>query len=177
MSKKFYLITVASTLSLSILIILSFVYFESKRHPENYDQVTLPKEEDNNEKNYANLPIEEISQKPKLEIQTKEGSVEINNVYKKIVEKLSQNGVSFADNDDYYIAFYPKDNGFLITINNPDVVSAAKKAEAGFLNDLGISKDDACKLKVSITVPAGVNEKYSGKIYGFSFCSGVEVIK
>ena len=168
MNKKFYIITILITLVIAAAIVLIFVYYKSgtKNNVVNETQKQSGG-------NYELLPIGELAKKPNLEIQTNDGKVVINNVYKNPTEKLSRNGVAFKDNNDYYMAFYPQDNGFLIVINNTDVVSAERKAESSFLDQLGITKEQACKLKVSITVPFDISEKYSGGIYGFSFCSNV----
>jgi len=172
MSKKFYLITIAITLVIAACIVSLFVYFKNKT--QQSDITEIAKE---NKSNYELLPIEELAKKTSLDIQTSKEVVSINNVYKNPIEKLSRNGVAFADNDDYYMAFYPQDNGFLISINNSDVVSAERKAEDSFLKQLEIAKDQACQLKVSITVPYNVSKKYSGGVYGLSFCSGANIIK
>ena len=173
MSKKFYLITVAVTLIISAAIVFFFFNFSRNVSEETTQKIS----EKTKEGKYINLPIEELSQKSKLEIETGSGDVEINNVYKKLKEKLSKNGVAFEDNNDYYMAFYPQDNGFLIVINNADVISAGEKAEKNFMEQLGITKEQACKLKVSITVPYDVSEEYSGEVFGFSFCPDAEHIK
>jgi hypothetical protein len=170
MSRKFYLITIAITLAISTLIILLFVYSRNKVAQTNIAPI-------DNKSGYELLPIEELTQKPSLQIQTEKGKITINNIYKNPIEQLSKNGVTFAKNTDYYMAFYPQDDGFLISINNSEVISAERKAEDAFLKQLGVTKDQACQLKVSITVPASVSEKYSGGVYGFSFCSGVDHIE
>lgn len=106
---------------------------------------------------------------PKFTIKTPEGNVEVNNVYRNAIERLSKNGVAFKDND-YYMAYYPEDQGFLIVIQNTDIEATRKKAEADFLEILGITQEQACKLRVSLTVPLKVNEKAGGGNYGLSFC-------
>jgi len=40
------------------------------------------------------------------------------------------------------------------------------------LQQLGISEQDACRLRYSVSVPFSVNPLYSGKNLGFSFCPG-----
>ena len=172
MSKKFYLITILITLAIAAIIVSLFIYYKNKTQQNNATEV--PKE---NAISYESLPIEELAKEPNLDIETSKGVVSINNVYKNPLEKLSNNGVSFADSADYYMAFYPQDSGFLITIKNSDVISAERKAEDSLLKQLEITKDQACQLKVSVTVPSSVSKKYSGGVYGFSFCSGVKHIE
>lgn len=98
------------------------------------------------------------------------GTVNLNNVYRNSVENLSQNGVAFKDKSDYYMAYYPQNQGFLIVIRNPDIKSARGKAEADFLQTLDIDKTTACQLNISLSVPYSVNPAASGKEYGLSFC-------
>ena len=174
MSKKFYFITIVITLAVAASIVALFMYFESKSKDQ---QEIIETETSDVENNNGHLPIEELAKKPNLNIQTEEGVITINNVYKNPVERLSMDGIAFAKNENYYMAFYPQDEGFLISINDHDVVPAAKKAEDDFIKQLNITKEQACKLKVSITVAFDVNEDYAGGNYGFSFCSGVNSIK
>jgi hypothetical protein len=108
----------------------------------------------------------------KMSVKTKDGnSLSLNNVYRQSVEKLDQNGVDFKENSDYYMAYYPQDQSFVITILNPDIKNARYKAERDLLEALGIEDDStACQLNVSITVPYNVNADASGQEYGLSFC-------
>jgi ABC-type antimicrobial peptide transport system permease subunit len=173
MSKKFYLLTIIGTLVIAAIIVSIFVYYENK----NQQTVANKSTGQNGQGEYLTLPIGEIAKKPNLEIPTEKEKVNINNVYKNPVEKLSQNGVAFKENSDYYMAFYPEDNGFLIVINSSDVISAEKRAEDDFLKQLGITKDQACELKISVTVPVSVSETYGGGTYGLSFCPGGNPLK
>lgn len=170
MSKKFYIVTIAITLAVAAIIVLFFIYLSSKNSVETPQVNQKPGK-------YLMLPVDEISKKENLVIDTNQGQVNISNIYKNPVYSLSKNGVEFSDNDFYSMGFYPEDEGFLIVIENSDVKNSAKKAENEFLSKLGISQQQACQLKVSITVPYTVNEKYSGGVYGFSFCSGVDHIE
>ncbi len=172
MSKKFYLVTVIVTLGIAAILVLFLFFFTGKNKQAGTSQnVSRTKE------NYELLPIEDLAKKPNLQIDTNKGSVAIDNVYKNPVEKLSRNGVEFKESEKYNMSFYPQNNGFLIVITDPNVVASEKEAENDFLSQLEISKDDACKLEISITVPFGVSEKYSGKVYGFSFCPNVDHIE
>ncbi len=171
MSKKFYILTIIITLFIAAIIVAFFIYYNGGLQQQETSEIPETTGE-----NYALLPIEELAKKTKLEIHTEKGTVDIGNVYKNPVEKLSNNGVSFADNSDYYIAYYPEKDDFLVVIKNKDVISAEKKAEDDFIKQLGITEEQACELNVLVTVPFDVNEKYSGGLYGFSFCSNVNHI-
>ncbi len=107
----------------------------------------------------------------KMKIQTvKNDVIEVDNVYRSSLQKLSANGVAFENNEDFYIAYYPEDNGFLVVIQNSDFQKSREKAEKKLMEDLGINQEQICQIKVSITVPYDVNKEYSGKEYGISFC-------
>ena len=107
---------------------------------------------------------------PKFEIKTKEGKVTVNNIYQNPIKNLSQSGVRFLENESYIADFYPQDQGFLMVIENSDVQSARDMLEKDFLEVLGISEKEACKLKITLSVPFGVNEDLAGENYGLSFC-------
>jgi hypothetical protein len=166
MNKKAYIL-IAFVVASLIFVIVFIIINNSKNQQSATSNNSAPAPG-----NYYSLPISELQKEDKLEIPTNKGTVNINNVYKNPVEQLSQNGVSFTQNSDYYMSFYPKNNGFLITLLNPDLEKARSEAENDFINKLGITKDQACSLNVSITIPNSVSTKYSGGIYNFSFCPG-----
>jgi hypothetical protein len=131
----------------------------------------------------ANQPTTAISQFPVIPgekpsasestfgIKTNKGSVLVENLYNLPDAKpLSEDGVNFKNSQYYYMAYYPKQQGFLIAILDPDIEKARGIAESDFLSILGLNKDAACKLNVSMTVPSDVNREASGGNYGLSFC-------
>ena len=106
-----------------------------------------------------------------ITVKTADGTVSINNPATLPDKKpLSSNGVNFKDNANYSIDFYPEDQGFIIAILDPNIQAARDMAEKDFIQTLGISPADACKLKVSLAIPFRINEKVSGINYGLSFC-------
>lgn len=106
----------------------------------------------------------------KMTISTSGGNVSVNNLYKNPIAKLYHNGVLFLQTPDFEMSFYPDDQGFIISLLNPDLEKARAEAEKSFLETLGISKEQACLLKISLGVTADINEKAAGKNYGLSFC-------
>ena len=78
----------------------------------------------------------------------------------------------------YLITFYAfnpnniKDErqGFVISLENHDIVTARKAAEKKLLTMLGISKEVACSLSVTVNVAGDINDVVAGKNYGLSFC-------
>jgi hypothetical protein len=107
---------------------------------------------------------------PKMVISTQQGSAIINNIYQNPLENLSGNGISFKDTEDYYMAYYPQNQGFLIVLQNSDIKSAREKAERDFLQILGVDETTACNLDVSITIPYEISPQAAGGVYGLSFC-------
>lgn len=83
-------------------------------------------------------------------------------------------GVVVANSDLYTIVYYAEEQGFAISIKNPDIQKSRSEAEARFLQELNIQKEDACKLTVDVGVPVSVSYEHSGKKYGLSFCPSAE---
>jgi len=100
----------------------------------------------------------------------KTGLVTTNNFYKTAVEITDRNDALITSNDDFQILYYPADNSFFITITNKPIESVRKKAETELLNRLGISTEDACRLKVSVGAPGWVDDNLAGQELGLSFC-------
>lgn len=107
----------------------------------------------------------------KITISTSQGDVTINNIEKNPVKSIAYDGsVLFRETSDYDMYFYPPDNGFVITLMNSDLEKTRSEAENDFLGALGVSKDQACELKVTLNVPFDISQKAAGKNYGLSFC-------
>jgi hypothetical protein len=145
-------------LAVILLVLTAYIYIMKKKNnsniPQANTQVTVPDKSAD-----------------KFTIKTSQGNVDVQNIYKNSAEDLSQSGVAFRDNDEYYIAYYPEDQGFIIAIEDSNIQKARTDAEKDFLDTLGITQDQACKLKVSLTVPMSVNARAAGGNYGLSFCS------
>lgn len=116
-------------------------------------------------------------QPKEITISTEQGNVRIPDITKNPIENLSAGGVTFQLSDDFSIEYYPEDKGFVITLLNRDIEAAQMKAEQEFLRALEISKENACKLNVSIGVPYSVDENLAGGIYKMSFCPGGKLLK
>jgi cytoskeletal protein RodZ len=112
---------------------------------------------------------------PKMTLHTPSNTpIEVNNLYKNPAENLHlpDNSITFLENNDYQIAFYPKTEYFLIVLFNADLQKARDEAESAFLKTLGITKDQACQLNVNLGAPTWVNPNiHLGTAnYGLSFC-------
>ncbi len=100
---------------------------------------------------------------PTIDIGTSQGVVEVKNFYIHFAY-TEEGSLILKDGDDYSIGYKPDNSGFLIYLKTPPLASAREKAENDFLDILGISQSDACKLTVRVaTAPNGENS-------GLSFC-------
>jgi len=108
----------------------------------------------------------------KLTLKTPGGDVVINDITKNPVSTGDNRAILFARTEDYDMLFFPTDQGFIITLSQPDIQIARTHAEEDFLKILGINKQQACRLTVSLAVPVSISEKASGLDYGLSFCPG-----
>jgi hypothetical protein len=108
-----------------------------------------------------------------LKITTKDGgSIIMKDFYQSPYTKIldPQNDASIKESIDYNIEFQPAIPRFFIGLQGNDLYTARENAEQGFLDKLGITKEDACRIKVTLGVHYSVNERASGVNYGLSFC-------
>jgi hypothetical protein len=107
-----------------------------------------------------------------MSIQTKDGgNIFVNDFSKN--PKISFDGegdATIKTDPNYTILYYKMDQSFFIGLLGGNLPQVRKDAEKELLSILGISEEEACKIKVSTTVPVSVNEKAAGKDYGLSFC-------
>ncbi len=107
-----------------------------------------------------------------FQIGTPQGSVTVNNIYtSNDYITLDGQTIVIAQSGDYSIVYNVGDSSFVIALTLvPGSLQAARDAaESVFLQKLGISENDACKLNVN----EGVTEKgspYYGQSLGLSFC-------
>lgn len=102
---------------------------------------------------------------------TAQGSVTVNNFY--AGAKISADGTSVlvAETPAYVISYYAPDSSFNILIEQMPFATVRAEAESAFLQKLGISEQDACKLKVQVGAPIGVDPSHAGQNLGLSFCA------
>ncbi|MFA5926096.1 MAG: hypothetical protein WC831_04130 [Parcubacteria group bacterium] len=136
-----------------------------------YTAVTGKPSKNSRNENPVAEPENNQTQSDKIDINTGKGIVAVNNIQKNPVEKIAFDGsVVFAKSDNYAMSYYPPDQGFIVTIENPNLDLARSQAEDEFIKLLGVDKEQACLLKVTLNVPFGVSEKAAGQNYGLSFC-------
>ena len=98
--------------------------------------------------------------------------VSMNNFYKISLTPPGQIGeVMFVDETNYKITYFPIDKGFLIAVLGSPFSSIKSEAEQKFIDVLGISKEDACKLLVVATTPYSINPSEAGREYKLSWCA------
>lgn len=96
--------------------------------------------------------------------------VTVKNFYKNPEDSNSTSDVLFFENADYSMTYVGAFEQFYISISNTNFLSTRDMAETKFLSILGISKLDACKLKVEESVPIKSKSPYAGGVYPLSFC-------
>jgi hypothetical protein len=106
-----------------------------------------------------------------IAIGTSQGSVTTNNFYKS-ADYIAQDQqmVVIRQSSTYIIVYNVSNSSFTVTIQSVPLEAVRQTAEAAFLNSLGISQQDACKLNVYESVLANVSDKYVGKSLPLSFC-------
>ena len=158
-------VVILCTLLLSLYFFFSFS--GPKKQPVPVGQNSVPVSAPVNVSSNYYVPT---SADKNITIKTTAGDVTTNNIYQNALSQLSAGGVSFKNNNYYYIAYYPQDQGFLIVMQNSDIQTARQMAEDDFLQTLGITKAQACQLRVSLTVPSYIDKAAAGGNYGLSFC-------
>lgn len=97
--------------------------------------------------------------------------IDINNVYKftKIIN--DRGDVDFLKNNDYEFTYLPEFQKFYITILSTPFENVRIRAENSFIQTLGITRSEACKLKVDTATTIAVDPQHAGKSYALSFCA------
>ena len=108
----------------------------------------------------------------KFSIQTPKGKVAVID-FRKHPARVTQDQqtVVIEDKTDFQIVFNVADTSFTINVNVKPFPVVRKDAEAAFLMDLGISKDDACRLSAYEGTTIHVDPNYAGRSFKLSFCT------
>ena len=110
---------------------------------------------------------------------TQDGEVQINDV-RSLPNVIQMSNARYEirtpDADEFFNPFtinFAADSGtFAISLSEEPLAETRRRMEVFLQNILGISSSDMCKLKVYVGVNVYVNEYFSGKNLGFSFCPG-----
>jgi hypothetical protein len=104
-----------------------------------------------------------------VEIGTPLGSVRTKNFYLRAVGG-DEASVTILKKTEYFISYSTLDSGFWIAITSKDFSVNRALAERDFLETLGVTQSDACRLDVMVSVPYNVDPARAGQRYGLSFC-------
>lgn len=80
--------------------------------------------------------------------------------------------ITATSSPEYSILYTESDQSFNITLLSEPLAFVRARAEQDFVQKVGIKQVQACNLRYRVGVPNYVNEFYSGKNLGFSFCPG-----
>jgi hypothetical protein len=93
-----------------------------------------------------------------------------NTIINNIKKVDTENDRIIAENDNFTILYMPQWNNFLISITASPFNTNRQLAEQDFLDKLQLSKDQACKLAVTVSSPYFANPEVAGQIFPLSFC-------
>lgn len=96
--------------------------------------------------------------------------VKVNNFLDTPVRSDRQGDTVFMQKNIYQMTYLPKYNSFIISIVAIPFEENRATAGEDFINKLGISKDQACSLNVSIGIGCKLDLEHCGKSYPLSFC-------
>lgn len=100
--------------------------------------------------------------------------VDVNNILESPIETNQRGDILFYQIPSYQMVYFPQSQGFLIDIQKKPFLKVREEAEKDFIKKLGISKNEACRLKVNIVVSCYVDEDHCGINYPLSFCKNKE---
>ncbi len=78
-----------------------------------------------------------------------------------------------APTDSFSVAYNENTHFFNVILLKEPLGKARKDAEAFLESRLGVAEKDMCALNYYVGTPYWINEVYTGKNLGFSFCVGV----
>jgi len=157
--KKFLYPYIAIILILSIATILFLILQKSSQIQ-------------NSQEKKPELPLNEKltgEKTGKIIVKTQSGDVEIDDIYS-ISEEIISGNATIETTPEYQIVYSGERQNFIISILSPDLQSTRDKAEQKFLELLGVNKDKACSLEVTLSVSKDASPNAAGQNYGLSFC-------
>lgn len=160
-TKKIYIIA-GVCLGLAIVLAMIF-YIYRKNSPETPQSSTTPIQ-------IPNLPsAAELREQGKTAIPSDGKNVIINDPYKNALKIVSGNA-DMKKTANYDIVYLGDLKGFVISLYGENLNVSRNEAEQTFLSLLGITKDEACKLDVTLAAAPEASKSAAGKDYGLSFC-------
>ncbi|MDO8497121.1 MAG: hypothetical protein Q7S61_01085 [bacterium] len=86
-------------------------------------------------------------------------------------DNFDRNGkISVIENNDYFIDYIPKSNGFYIESKGKKLSDFRNDAEMTLLKTLDIDKDSACYLNVVFAIDPSFDPANANVFYRLSFC-------
>lgn len=77
-----------------------------------------------------------------------------------------------SDNPPYIIEYIDADGSFTISLRVEPLAKTRLQVEKVLKEHLGLTEEQMCQLKFTMSVPNSVNSFYAGTDLGFSFCPG-----
>lgn len=148
-----------------LLIIALFAVFRQKQTTNLVPGGTLPTTIPSGGIPIPTHPAENIITK-KITI----SGVDTNNFLKMGKEANKEGDWLIVDATSYQIVYFNLNGTFLISILSSPFDKIRSDAEARFIKELGITKEQACNLTVNITTPSFANPSEAGKTRNLSFC-------
>lgn len=181
MKKKTLLIIIGNIFFIILLVALYFFWEILKSTPPEIikrDSSAIPSNIKPNINITPNpLPVSENKEplqtnEPKMTIRAQNNtSIAINDFYKSPTAEIidPQKDAYIVKTERYNLVYITVDQSFIISLFGEDFQVSRDVAEKEFLNKLGITKDQACQLRVSVGVRS-TDMNIAGKEYGLSFC-------
>lgn len=85
---------------------------------------------------------------------------------------LGNNFQQTESDPEFVIQYIAETNSFIIALYQEPLAQARKNAEQYLIDNLGLSEEQMCSLRYSVSVPKDVNDFFAGHSLGFSFCPG-----
>ena len=157
--KKIYII--AGIIVALIVVLAAILYIYKKNTPEAPQPVPAQ---------IPSLPSSaELKEQGKAAISSGQENIIINDPYKDALKIVSGNA-EIKNTSSYEIVYLGSLKSFVISLYGENLNDSRNKAEQAFLESLGITKDEACKLDVTLAVAPEASKSAAGKNYGLSFC-------
>ena len=105
-----------------------------------------------------------------IAIGTTQGIITVKNFYKNVVGWQEEYAI-FKQSAAYDLLYDTEDSSFVVSIKSGVLSQVRPLAEQAFLDTLGISQNDACKLVVIVGVDPLVDPSLANRALSLSFCA------
>lgn len=97
--------------------------------------------------------------------------IKVNDFTKSPIHTGTAGELLIIQNAQYEITYFPQNIGFLVVILTTDFDTAKSEAENALQVHLGVSKEEMCKLTISITTPRLINPAKAGGNFSVNGCN------